>query len=230
MNSNPKKLLLASHLFFVECAWRYLSEDKLFNLELIDVARNQEDIEKKVVFQRPDIIVFDIDSAGFNLKKTLAFVDITTQSKIILTGSLKDSGFYDEYRHLNIAGFITHSTSKMNIQDCVSNLGEKKIYFAEEIDLKKPSKDNSKDQNLPSIQDLGISEREVEIIKLISEGYINKEIAESLFISTHTVNTHRKNIMQKLGINNTAGIVLFAVKEGLVSPNEFLFSTGVKES
>ena len=78
---------------------------------------------------------------------------------------------------------------------------------------------------ISSIDKYNISERELEIIKLIAEGYINKEIADRLFISNHTVNTHRKNIMQKLGINNTPGIVLFAVKEGLVSPNDFLFSS-----
>ena len=72
---------------------------------------------------------------------------------------------------------------------------------------------------------LNISEREIEIIKLIAEGCINKEIADRLFLSNHTINTHRKNIMQKLGINNTSGIVLFAVKEGIVSANDFLFSS-----
>ena len=72
---------------------------------------------------------------------------------------------------------------------------------------------------------MNISEREIEIIKLIAEGCINKEIADRLFLSNHTINTHRKNIMQKLGINNTSGIVLFAVKEGIVSANDFLFSS-----
>ena len=69
-----------------------------------------------------------------------------------------------------------------------------------------------------------ISERELEVIKLIAEGYTNHEIADKLFLSPHTVNTHRKNIMQKLGVNNTAAIVMYAVKAQLVSPNKFLFS------
>ena len=73
--------------------------------------------------------------------------------------------------------------------------------------------------------ELNISEREVEIIKLIAEGFINKEIANKLFLSTHTVNTHRKNIMSKLGVSNATGIVIFAVKEKLVSPKDFLFSS-----
>ena len=75
-----------------------------------------------------------------------------------------------------------------------------------------------------SCEGFNISEREMEIIKLIAEGLSNKEVAEKLFLSAHTVTTHRKNIMNKLGINNTAGLVLFAVRENLVSPNHFLFS------
>ena len=68
------------------------------------------------------------------------------------------------------------------------------------------------------------SERENEIIVLIAEGLTNEQIAEQLFLSKHTVNTHRKNIMAKLGVKNTAGIVMYAVKTNLVSPNKFLFA------
>jgi DNA-binding NarL/FixJ family response regulator len=75
-----------------------------------------------------------------------------------------------------------------------------------------------------SCEGLNISEREMEIIKLIAEGLSNKEVADKLFLSTHTVTTHRKNIMNKLGVNNTAGLVLFAVRENLISPNHFLFA------
>lgn len=69
-----------------------------------------------------------------------------------------------------------------------------------------------------------MSERENEIIVLIAEGYTNDQIAEMLFLSKHTVNTHRKNILFKLGVKNTAGIVMYAVKTQLVSPNKFLFA------
>jgi DNA-binding NarL/FixJ family response regulator len=69
-----------------------------------------------------------------------------------------------------------------------------------------------------------ITSREIEIIKLITQGNSNKEIADQLFLSLHTVNTHRKNIMNKLGINNTAGLVMFAIKNEILNPNHFLFS------
>jgi DNA-binding NarL/FixJ family response regulator len=62
-----------------------------------------------------------------------------------------------------------------------------------------------------------VSEREIEIIKLIAFGLSNKQIADKLCLSLHTVNTHRKNILQKLKVNNTAGVVMFAVKNNLLA-------------
>lgn len=75
-----------------------------------------------------------------------------------------------------------------------------------------------------SCEGFNVTEREMEIIKYIAEGYSNKQIADKLSLSTHTVNTHRKNIMSKLSVNNTAGIVMFAVKNNLLETNHFLFS------
>lgn len=73
------------------------------------------------------------------------------------------------------------------------------------------------DMQKVSCQGLGITDRELDVIRLISEGLSNKLIADKLELSTHTVNTHRKNIMTKLNIPNTAGIVMFAVKNKLLA-------------
>ena len=64
----------------------------------------------------------------------------------------------------------------------------------------------------------------MEVVRYISEGYTNSQIADKLFLSSHTINTHRKNIMAKLGVNNTAAIVMYAVKSKIISPNRFLFN------
>jgi DNA-binding CsgD family transcriptional regulator len=69
-----------------------------------------------------------------------------------------------------------------------------------------------------------LTDREMDILKLIAEGHSNKQMADLLFLSPHTINTHRKNIMAKLQVNNTAGLVMYAVKENLLDRNKFLFS------
>ena len=79
-------------------------------------------------------------------------------------------------------------------------------------------------ESLPfSCDPIHLSGRETEVLELIAEGMTNGQVADKLFLSAHTVTTHRKNIMSKLGVNNTAAIVMYAVKTGLVSPNKFLF-------
>ena len=79
-------------------------------------------------------------------------------------------------------------------------------------------------ESLPlSCDPIHLSGRETEVLELIAEGLTNTQVADKLFLSTHTITTHRKNIMSKLGVNNTAAMVMYAVKTGLVSPNKFLF-------
>ena len=60
---------------------------------------------------------------------------------------------------------------------------------------------------------------------MVAQGLTTKEIAEQLCLSFHTVMTHRKNMMNKLGTGNTAGLIIYAVRENLISPNKFLFSS-----
>jgi DNA-binding NarL/FixJ family response regulator len=103
-----------------------------------------------------------------------------------------------------------------NSQFLCGQIAEKLVNFSDE-----GSGQLLKKMNCAGIE---ISAREIEIIRLITEGHSNKEIADKLFISLHTVNTHRKNIMNKLGINNTAGLVMFAIKNEILNPNPFLFS------
>ena len=61
-----------------------------------------------------------------------------------------------------------------------------------------------------------LTPRELEILKLIAEEYTNPEIAEKLFLSVRTVDTHRQNLIQKLNVKNTAGLVKYAIKSGLL--------------
>jgi len=84
--------------------------------------------------------------------------------------------------------------------------------------------DKSLQRDFVSCQGVRISLRELEIIRLISEGFSTREIADMLFLSAHTVTTHRKNILAKLNVNNTAGLVMYAVRNSLLAPNKYLFS------
>ena len=64
--------------------------------------------------------------------------------------------------------------------------------------------------------DIPLSDREIEVLKLIAGEYTNGEIAERLFISTRTVDTHRRNILEKLQLKNTAGLVKYAIEKAFI--------------
>ena len=190
---------------------------------LVAEALSTSDLVNQSKFYKPDLIIIDYTSANYSLDglqqivkkfpkaKLLAITDVQTNtviSKALKTGVtshlLKDC----DYDEIVEAIYKTAKGEQFMCGKIVTNILEAKPENAIEY----------------TCEGLNISDREMEIIKLIAEGSSNKEVADKLFLSTHTVTTHRKNIMNKLGVNNTAGLVLFAVRENLVSPNHFLFS------
>jgi len=81
---------------------------------------------------------------------------------------------------------------------------------------------NTSKHNYPSsfLNDI-FSKREIEVISLICQQYTNKEISEKLFISSRTVDGHRTKFMEKANVRNTAGVVMFAIKHGIITPNDY---------
>ncbi len=178
------------------------------------------DFENELHERSPDVIVLDLSAADFKLEKVVAFVGFTTQSKIVVFGSDLVLSECDKMKSWGVSGIVQKTSNERSMMECLELVLQQDFYLCDSVkEITEEEIGNNK-----IFEKLKISERETEIIKLIAEGFINKEIADKLFLSTHTVNTHRKNIMHKLGINNTAGIVLFAVQQGIVSPNEFLFN------
>ncbi|MCC6601553.1 MAG: response regulator transcription factor [Crocinitomicaceae bacterium] len=175
----------------------------------------------------PDLVLIDFAAKDFSidaiprvlrLQPKIRFVAITwEQTGITILNALR----------AGVNSYIKKDCDAQEIVDSVRETTNGGRFFCGQIldTIRREAIDvNDLDTKEYSCAPVFISVREMEIIKLIAEGYTNNEIAEKLFLSPHTVNTHRKNIMQKIGVNNTAAIVMYAVKTGLVSPNKFLFS------
>jgi DNA-binding NarL/FixJ family response regulator len=198
-------------------------------LTLFSVLRTQEEVsdlfKKK---ESPDVLLIDVFSPVFTLDKILAYSSFSAKTKVVPLTSRQNKHDFDRVLKSGINNFLLKSSSQKEIEECLQTIMNGDHFISSKV-LDVIKSDNAVSSNEVSYKatcaSLNISEREIEIIKLIAEGCINKEIADRLFLSNHTINTHRKNIMQKLGINNTSGIVLFAVKEGIVSANDFLFSS-----
>ena len=200
------------------------------NYEQIQVAaqvENQDELLDSVKNFSPAVVLIDYRSAGFSidsiaeLKRTFP-----TQRVVAITPEQSAVTIVNALR-AGVDSYIKKDCDVSEIVDSVIETGNGSTFFCGKIleSIRKESIDvEDLEINEFSCEPVSLSARELEVITLIAEGHTNNQIAEKLFLSAHTVNTHRKNIMQKLGVNNTAAIVMYAVKAQLVSPNKFLFS------
>lgn len=202
-----------------------LSSDKF--TQIIGEATNSEDLEEQVKNFETDIVLIDYTSAGFTIDiipkilakfKNIKFIAITPeQNANVIVVALR-------------SGVMSYIKKDCDIPEILSSVKEtgsgNKFFCGQILESIQRAEVNIEDIDFESFtcEPRLLSEREVEIITLIAEGYTNSQIAELLHLSPHTINTHRKNIMGKLGTKNTAGIVMYAVKTNLVSPNKFLFA------
>jgi DNA-binding NarL/FixJ family response regulator len=190
-------------------------------------ATNNEELLEQLNAFGASVVIIDYTSTGFDINivpkvhqkyKRVRFLAITPeQSAQTLVDALRSG----------ITSYIKKDCDLSEIVNAVSETAYGNKFFCGQIleAIQKANIDvNDLDFDSFTCEAVILSERENEIIVLIAEGYTNEQIAEQLFLSKHTVNTHRKNIMAKLGVKNTAGIVMYAVKTNLVSPNKFLFA------
>lgn len=196
-------------------------------ISIVGEARNEEELLAQLKNFGADVVLIDFTAQGFSIDivpkalskfKALRFVAITeAQHAPILIDALKSG----------VTSYVKKDCELAEIIDAVKETAQGKQFFCGQI-LETIQKANIDISDLQTeafnCSPISLSERENEIITLIAEGQTNEQIAECLFLSKHTINTHRKNIMAKLGVKNTAGIVMYAVKTGLVSPNRFLFA------
>ena len=204
----------------------------LFNanekINVISEATNFEELKNQLKTSVPKVVMIDFTSKGFkienivrlsNLHKKLKWVAITNeQTSLTLINAIKSG----------ITSYVKKDCDSKEITDAIIETTRGGKFFCGEI-LRSIQRNSINTEELIvegqlSCEPILLSKREEEILRFIAEGYTNVEIAEQLFLSAHTVNTHRRNIMNKLGVNNTVGIVMYAVREGIVNPNKFLFS------
>ena len=175
-----------------------------------------------------DVVMMDYTAAGFSLNNVNRWVKKSPKLKwVAITGNENGSVMVGALRG-GFQSYIRKDCDFHEIIDSVKETHDGSRFFCGKV-LDQIRRENINVDDLQILEAecnaVVISDRELEVIRFIAEGYTNGEIADRLFLSQHTVNTHRKNIMQKLGVNNTAAIVMYAVKTKLVSPNKFLFST-----
>lgn len=158
----------------------------------------------------PDIVITDINMPEINgIELSLKIKKEFPQVKIIAMSTFKERSYISQMIQNGASGYLVKSASKEEIEEAILSVYEGKLYMSLDINLS--SSDKLELNNIPVL-----SSREKEVLQLIADGMTNPQIAAKLFLSMHTVDSHRKNLLTKFAVNNTASLIKMAAKYNLV--------------
>ncbi len=170
---------------------------------------------------KPDIVLMDVDMPVMNgLEATLQIKRHHKSVKVIVLTMHDEPALIKRMMEIGADGFLLKNADRSEFVDALARVAAGKTYFssdaAQAVISGKRATTNTYQVGEESLLLSTLSERELEILKEVAAGFTNKEIADKLFISHRTVDAHRTNVMKKLEIHNAAGLVKFALQNGLV--------------
>lgn len=190
------------------------------NFEVVGFSATGKNLYDEVINNHSDILVLDInmpEKDGIQVIKEFASKGFPC--KIIILSSHDDLRIIKEVMKLGSSGYLTKKCAGENIVEAILAVHNGEEYFCKAVREKiftNVTKENPKLNEVIQQGNLILTDRELEIIKLIALEFSGKEISDQLFISVNTVETHRKNIMKKLDAKNSISLVKYALKNKLI--------------
>ncbi|HLT25013.1 MAG TPA: response regulator transcription factor [Ignavibacteria bacterium] len=211
-----KVLIADDHKMFRQGVMNILNDTG--EVEVTEAESGDELIEK-LKTEKPDVILMDINMPGINgIEATKLVKKKYPAIKVMAVSTSDEENYIIEMLKAGAMGYVLKSTGVDELLEAIKVVSRGDSYFCKEasnvilfqLDKIKKSRTQKQETDVP------LTDREIEVLKLIAEGLTNKEIGERLFISTRTVDTHRRNLHQKLNIKNAAGLVNYAIKNKLL--------------
>jgi len=217
--SNKIKIFIADdHQVLIDGLKVVLAAHKKF--EIVGTAGNGMNLIDAVCKSNTEILIMDInmpEKDGIEVLKE--FNDRGYCCKVIVLSSYDDINLIKEVMKLGASGYLSKDCAGDSIMEAIETVYQGKDYFSQNISRKIFNSISNKEIDGVSSLNMQmiLSEREIEVLKLIIDEYSNKEISEKLCVSNSTVETHRKNLIKKLKVKNTIGLVKYALKNKLVN-------------
>ena len=207
-----KVLIVDDHKLISE-AWSSLLREAP-GIQVIGTADNVDEAYDKAVIHKPEIVLMDINlGAGSGFDATEKINNTLPKTRVIGLSLHDDITYVKKFLSIGAKGYLTKNTSKTELIEAIHAVQRGDVFIGSDI----------KDRYFTSLLNVDSSEskkeltmKEIEIVKLIAQGMSSKEIAEKLFISHRTVETHRHNILKKLELSNAAQLSSWAKDKGYV--------------
>jgi two-component system, NarL family, response regulator NreC len=212
------RLLLGDDHTLFRQGLRRLLDDRP-DWEVVAEADNGRSAVRKALDLLPDVAVLDIGMPVLNgIDATRQIVKRAPTVRVLILSMYSDESYVTRALNVGAAGYLLKDSAGKDLIRAIAAVSQGGAYFSPAISR------IMMDDYLRRAANAGVtdrydtlSDREREIFQLVAEGRSNKEVAEDLSISTATVETHRARILQKLDVHNTAELVLYAVRRGVIS-------------
>ena len=187
-------------------------------IEVIGTATTGKQLLDQVHDLKADILLLDVYLPDLGEEEILQQIRAARPDlRIIYLTLLRGTRYIHKLSKYNIQGYVFKNASLDELLQALKVVQDGGTFFSKDIHIGDRDEDF---RNTITIEDKQIDEilsrRELEVLRLICKEYSNAEIAEKLFLSVSTVETHRKNLIAKLGVNNTVGLVKFALRNNLI--------------
>lgn len=190
-------------------------------ITVVAEASNGKEILEKVDENGIDLVIMDINMPEMDgITATKGLKEKHPNVKVLALTMSNDDLHVRQMIQAGASGYIMKSAGRKELKSAIETIMGGKHYFSDEathsimMDLVKGKGKST------APEAVHITDRELEILELIVQEYTNQEIAEKLFISSRTVDAHRRNLLQKTGARNTAGLVKYAFQHNLISPRD----------
>lgn len=186
------------------------------DFEVVAEASSGEEFLELMDATQPDVVFMDYSMGGMNgAETTERALERMPELKVISLTMFGDNAYYSRMASSGAKGFLLKDSEFDEVVEAVSTVCDGGTYFSALL-LESISQSLRSVEGLPIDEHDMLSDREVEILVGICQGLSTQEIADRLFISKRTVDKHRANILEKSGCKNTASLVVYAIKNGLV--------------
>jgi len=190
------------------------------DLVILGEASTGKECFEKIALQQPDILILDIslpDTTGIEITKKVT--ELYPAIKVLILSMYTNEDFIFNSLKAGARGYLPKNTSREELLEAIHTIYAGDEFFADSIArimlksyVRKAKEDDLATQSMP----VPLTTREIEILRLFAEGFINKEISDQLDISIRTVETHKNHIMKKLELKSTVELIKYAIRNKIV--------------
>jgi len=185
------------------------------NMHVMGTASNGKEVLTLMETSKPDVVLMDINMPVMDGIETTKNIKLRRpKTKILVLTMYNDSALVKKLVALGVDGYILKNCTKKTLIDAIETVITGRPYYDKEIT--KTILNRFQQTSQTKAGPVQLSQRELQVIRLIALGSSTRDIAKELNLSAHTVKTHRRNINQKLDIHSPAGLVQYAYKNKLV--------------